>query len=181
LTIYSDASLTPVLLNAGFEPIEMSRGGPGGLLTFDQLTVVARATAVSPARSLLPDYAGARAAFERALATDWPYARGSFLGRVLRRPLRRSVEAFQRLVGDGDDDLKTLPGEVLESVRRGAFGREHARLLLALDDGAVQRRLWKRAVLEAWSRERVAEMVAAEPRPGERTPDAATPRGERHQ
>jgi SAM-dependent methyltransferase len=176
VTLYSAGALCQVLRQAGFEPIEVGHGGPGGLLTFDQLAVVARAAAVpaAPTWTREADYASACVALERALASDWPYGGGGrSLGTRLRRRLRRGAGAVRQLLGGGDGDLQRLPDEIRESVRHGSFGREQARVLLGLEDGLAQRRLWKRAVFEDWSPARLAQMArtlddAAMPREGQR-------------
>lgn len=184
VVLYSLATLAQVLEHNGFEVIAASENGPGGLLTFDQVAVLAR-PASRPAGEwrLGESFEESKACLDRALQSnfpspDTPSLRNRMFGlaqRVLgdERALalksvylglhaKRRGQQMEKTADGPAMDLNRLPDPVRQEFLQGTLGEGHIQELMRLPDEWVQLKVLARIKVLRLSHEQTRALVDAE-------------------
>ncbi|TAJ10918.1 MAG: methyltransferase domain-containing protein [Nitrospirae bacterium] len=184
VVLYSLATLAQVLEHNGFEVVAVSENGPGGLLTFDQVAVLARATGRPAGEWRLGEsFEEAKACLERALQSNFPSPEGlSFRNRMFHlvqrlfgdeRALalksvylgvhaRRRGQQMEKAAGGPAMDLNRLPDPVRQQFLQGFLQEGHLRELQRLPDEWVQLKVLARIKVFRLSHDQTKALVDAE-------------------
>lgn len=184
VVLYSLATLTQVLERNGFDVVAASENGPGGMLTFDQVAVLARpAGRPSGEWRLGESFEEAKACLERALQSnfpspDTPSLRNRMFGLAQRllgderaralksaylaAQVRRRGQEMERTAGGPGVELTGLAEPVREQFLQGFLQEGHLRELIRLPDEWVQLKVLARVKALRLSFEQTRALVDAE-------------------
>lgn len=160
VVLYSLATLTQALEHNGFDVVAVSENGPGGLLTFDQVAVLARATGRPSSEWRRGEsFEEAKACLERALQSNFPSPDAPSLRNQMfhlaqrllgdERALalksaylglhaRRRGQQMEKTAGGPAVDLTCLAEPVRRDFLQGFLQEGHMRELMRLPDEWVQ-------------------------------------------
>lgn len=184
VVLYSLATLTQVLAHNGYEVVASSKNGPGGLLTFDQVAVLARPTERPAGEWCLGEPFGeAKACLERALQSNFPspdrlslrnrmfHFAQRFLGDERALALksfylglraRRRGQQLEKSASRLSVDLSRAAEPVRRDFLQGALGEGHIQELMRLPDEFVQLKVLARIRALRLSHDQTRDLVDKE-------------------